>query len=250
MIDRSEGQLGSSEGDCLSPHPGASPLAHARSHGAGMTWAPKPRDWRQYQGWYHRPTFGPTPLNHDEARKRDRAYLDWLAEARGWSAQEAEAYCDKMDRRKIIRQETAPDGPFQDAGAAAFRKLASEGKRAQRAHVAETQAANRERWAKPEPVAIVEPVVEAPLPPERDYLAEYKANAARVRRAEEVAENVVPLPAPVVRLVASSERRGYAAALLRELAGEYGPRRAHKMRAMADFLAGESAGATRQGYGD
>ena len=44
---------------------------------------------------------------------------------------------------------------------------------------------------------------------------------------------------------ALADRREEAAALLRELAGNYGPRRAHKLRAMADFLTSTSAHARR-----
>lgn len=78
-------------------------------------------------------------------------------------------------------------------------------------------------------------------PPARDYMAEYEANAERV-----AATNVVPFavvagdkPGPTL-----DDRRRDAASLLRELAAGYGPRRAHKLRAMADFL--ETAPARRK----
>jgi len=38
-----------------------------------------------------------------------------------------------------------------------------------------------------------------------------------------------------------AERRQEAAALLHDISGQYGPRRAHKLRAMADWLVAEPA---------
>ena len=54
-------------------------------------------------------------------------------------------------------------------------------------------------------------------------------------------DTVVPFtPArePVPVHASEAERRQAAAELLREIAGSYGPRRAHKLRAMADWLVG------------
>lgn len=43
-----------------------------------------------------------------------------------------------------------------------------------------------------------------------------------------------------------AERKAAAAALLREIAGGYGPRRAHKLRAMADWLLAAPAAQIKQ----
>lgn len=55
------------------------------------------------------------------------------------------------------------------------------------------------------------------------------------------ASNVVPLVRAPIReapAIGLDERKAAAADLLREIAGNYGPRRAHKLRAMADWLMG------------
>lgn len=44
-----------------------------------------------------------------------------------------------------------------------------------------------------------------------------------------------------------AERKAAAAQLLRDIAGEYGPRRAHKLRAMADWLTVPAAQIKREG---
>lgn len=187
-----------------------------------MTWAPKPRNWRQYSGWYHPPGFRASAGNvAGNVVEIERAYVDWLAKARGWSVKEAATYCDAMDKRRIISQVTAPDGPLQEASQSAYKRLASERKRAQRAYVAATQAANRKRMA----ALTVSPVPFGPPPP----------------------DNVLPLRTPTpARKAIDDGRRCDAAALLRELAGGCGPRRAHKLRAIADFLDTAPVGASRR----
>lgn len=68
--------------------------------------------------------------------------------------------------------------------------------------------------------------------------------AAPQPKVKIMVDNVVPLtPAPVH--ASEADRRQAAAELLREIAGSYGPRRAHKLRAMADWLVGANAPAQR-----
>ncbi len=70
-------------------------------------WTPKPRNWRQYSGWYK----PPRSLNWTSYRLNGSAeeqYIAWLGDARGWTLRETKAYCDAMDRRTIISQVTAP----------------------------------------------------------------------------------------------------------------------------------------------
>lgn len=184
-----------------------------------MTWQPKPRNWRQYYG--SRPSRSLTWAPYRLELGAEAEYVAWLAKERGWTRKEADAYCDAMDKRKLISQTTAADGPVGDMP---MRRKAP---------------SPRATAPLPPQVPAPLPIAEAPAAP-RDYMADYEANAERL-----AATNVVPLrvvagdPAtPRLRRAARSteERRKDAAALLRELAGTYGPRRAHKLNAMADFL--------------
>lgn len=76
---------------------------------------------------------------------------------------------------------------------------------------------------------LVERVAKVARAPAVDWSHVPVAAPALVREAE-------PIAAPAVIERPESVRRRDAAALLRELAGNYGPRRAHKLRAMADFV--------------
>lgn len=77
----------------------------------------------------------------------------------------------------------------------------------------------------------------------RAWLAKRDAKP-EVKMADKPTGEVIPMRSPVevptsapAREASVDDRRVAAAALLREIAGEYGPRREHKLRAMAEWLA-------------
>lgn len=73
-----------------------------------------------------------------------------------------------------------------------------------------------------------------------------RGDAQDLRSDQMVGDNIVPFIAHA-REPSLDERKADAAAMMREIAGNYGPRRAHKLRAMADWLEGKPAVATRSG---
>jgi hypothetical protein len=65
-------------------------------------------------------------------------------------------------------------------------------------------------------------------------------------KVKPVADNIAPFPPaherePAPVHASEADRRQQAAELLRDIAAQYGPRRAHKLRAMADWLVAEPA---------
>ena len=65
-----------------------------------MIWRPKPYNWRRRWG-YRPPSLERAPMSMPEIRRQADAYVTWLASARGWTIEEAQAYIGRQKQPKI-----------------------------------------------------------------------------------------------------------------------------------------------------
>jgi hypothetical protein len=229
------------------PRSSVSPEAWARTK--------RPGKWRTYYGYRYRPESAVTAAGEARDKYSDLAIAAATIahQERGGTIVQGEAPAKPEIKVSYMhgRKPEAVPGPKHVEHIIAWMNHEREVERERMARKMAPAAPAEARQCVEEPAAVPEAPVEPTRAPEAPSapaealvaLVATTTHAEAVAVAQAALDAIVAAPACTCEADAPLEldRQAIAAAVLREMAAAYGPRRAHKLNAMADFVAAHKA---------